>query len=389
MRGVRRALADALLRRRSRAGRPSCASPRPLAPAQRPRGLDPGPRRRRSETRRSRRRGGHRDRRRPPLPRSRTATATAPMQPARRSRARRDGTVLVEVLGSQPRPFRRARLRILSVKVGDETGHVSATWFNQPWVADKLDARAPPCSWSGSRDKRGFRVSGYEIVSGRGSARGTAARGRLAPLGIRHPRPALVPGPSRDREAEGRSGSGTGLGRRAVGAERDRGLAGGAAGPPRAGRRSAMRSGPRTSPRSMEDLSRRESGSPSKSCSSTRRCWRPASAPTARRGRRRASASRASWSTAGSSSLAVRADRGPAGGLRRDRGRPRLRRADAAAVDGRGGLGQDRGRRLLDAAGARSRLPGGADGADRDAGRAARDHPRPAAGARRRSRSRC
>ncbi len=47
-------------------------------------------------------------------------------------------TVLVEVQGSQPRPFRKGRLRMVSVKVGDDTGHVRATWFNQPWVASKL-----------------------------------------------------------------------------------------------------------------------------------------------------------------------------------------------------------------------------------------------------------
>ena len=45
--------------------------------------------------------------------------------------------------------------------------------------------------------------------------------------------------------------------------------------------------------------------------------------------------------------------------------------ADAAAADGRGRLGQDGGRALRDAARGRVRRPGGADGADRDAGRAA------------------
>ena len=38
----------------------------------------------------------------------------------------------------QPRPFRKGRLDFIGVKVGDESGHVRATWFNQPWVADKL-----------------------------------------------------------------------------------------------------------------------------------------------------------------------------------------------------------------------------------------------------------
>jgi ATP-dependent DNA helicase RecG len=75
----------------------------------------------------------------------------------------RQATVLVEVLGGKPRLFRRRGLSILSVKVGDETGAVQATWFNQPWVADKL---RPGTSLllTGSRDKRGFRVSEYEFV---------------------------------------------------------------------------------------------------------------------------------------------------------------------------------------------------------------------------------
>jgi ATP-dependent DNA helicase RecG len=75
-----------------------------------------------------------------------------------------EGTVAVEVLGSTPRPFRRRGLSIVSVKVGDESGQVRATWFNQPWVAPKL----PPGArllLTGSRDKRGLRVSEYELLS--------------------------------------------------------------------------------------------------------------------------------------------------------------------------------------------------------------------------------
>jgi ATP-dependent DNA helicase RecG len=75
------------------------------------------------------------------------------------------GTVLVEVLGSKPRPFRRPGLTITSVKVGDESGHVKATWFNQPWVADKLSP-GTRLLLTGKVTKRGFGVSEYEIVSG-------------------------------------------------------------------------------------------------------------------------------------------------------------------------------------------------------------------------------
>jgi len=85
------------------------------------------------------------------------------------------GTVLVEVLGSKPRPFRRPGLTITSVKVGDESGHAKATWFNQPWVADKLNP-GTRLLLTGKVTKRGFGVSEYEIVSA-GGAEGEEASG--------------------------------------------------------------------------------------------------------------------------------------------------------------------------------------------------------------------
>jgi ATP-dependent DNA helicase RecG len=74
-------------------------------------------------------------------------------------------TVRVEVLGAKPSTFRRRGLSITSVKVGDESGSVRASWFNQPWVAQKL-TQGTVLLLSGSRDKRGFRVSEYELVAG-------------------------------------------------------------------------------------------------------------------------------------------------------------------------------------------------------------------------------
>jgi ATP-dependent DNA helicase RecG len=73
-------------------------------------------------------------------------------------------TIQVEVLGTTPRPFRRRGLSITSVKVGDDSGHVRATWFNQPWVAPKLTP-GTGLLLTGSRDKRGFRVSEYEFIA--------------------------------------------------------------------------------------------------------------------------------------------------------------------------------------------------------------------------------
>jgi ATP-dependent DNA helicase RecG len=74
-------------------------------------------------------------------------------------------TVLVQVLGAKPRPFRKGRVSLTSVKVGDESDHIRATWFNQPWVADKLDP-GTRLLLTGKVTKRGLGVSEYEIVSG-------------------------------------------------------------------------------------------------------------------------------------------------------------------------------------------------------------------------------
>jgi ATP-dependent DNA helicase RecG len=73
------------------------------------------------------------------------------------------GTIKVEVMGSTPRPFRRRGLSIISVKVGDESGAIRASWFNQPWVAPKL-APGAALLLTGSLGKGGFRVSEYELL---------------------------------------------------------------------------------------------------------------------------------------------------------------------------------------------------------------------------------
>jgi len=89
--------------------------------------------------------------------RDRTVVPVASLEPGQKA------TVAVEVLGSAPRPFRRRGLTILTVKVGDESGTTRATWFNQPWVGQKLGPGAR-LLLTGSADKRGFRVSEYEFT---------------------------------------------------------------------------------------------------------------------------------------------------------------------------------------------------------------------------------
>jgi ATP-dependent DNA helicase RecG len=83
-------------------------------------------------------------------------------------------TVAVEVQGSQPRPFRKGRLRMVSVKVGDESGHVRATWFNQPWVAGKLTP-GTELLLTGKYSGRGFAVREWELLSNSPSAGGEGA----------------------------------------------------------------------------------------------------------------------------------------------------------------------------------------------------------------------
>jgi ATP-dependent DNA helicase RecG len=77
------------------------------------------------------------------------------------------GTVLVEVLGAKPRPFRKGRLTFVGVKVGDESGSVRATWFNQPWVAEKLEPGAQ-LLLTGKLTGKGFTVNEWELVAGAG-----------------------------------------------------------------------------------------------------------------------------------------------------------------------------------------------------------------------------
>ncbi len=76
-------------------------------------------------------------------------------------------TVQVEVLGAQPRPFRKGRLRMVSVKVGDETAHVRATWFNQPWIASKLTP-GTQLLLTGKYSGRGLAVREWELLSSAG-----------------------------------------------------------------------------------------------------------------------------------------------------------------------------------------------------------------------------
>jgi len=90
--------------------------------------------------------------------RDRTIVPVATLEPGKQA------SILVGVLGDRPSTFRRQKLSITSVKVGDDSGAVRASWFNQPWIARKLE-QGSRLLLTGSRDKRGFRVSEYEVMA--------------------------------------------------------------------------------------------------------------------------------------------------------------------------------------------------------------------------------
>jgi ATP-dependent DNA helicase RecG len=105
---------------------------------------------------------------------------------------KQQATIQVEVLGNAPRPFRRRGLSIVGVKVGDGSGAVRATWFNQPWVSAKL-VPGTQLLLSGTLGKRGFVVSEYEFVAAGprvlSEGEGGAAGSPRAVLGPPHPPP--------------------------------------------------------------------------------------------------------------------------------------------------------------------------------------------------------
>ena len=60
---------------------------------------------------------------------------------------------------------RRGRLLILTAWVSDGSGEVAATWFNQPWLADKVVAGAR-VRLRGRASRYGFNVESYDIGDG-------------------------------------------------------------------------------------------------------------------------------------------------------------------------------------------------------------------------------
>ncbi|HUQ21779.1 MAG TPA: ATP-dependent DNA helicase RecG [Gaiellaceae bacterium] len=63
----------------------------------------------------------------------------------------------------------RGRLQILTAQVSDGTGQISATWFNQPWLKDKLTP-GTPVRVRGQQNRFGFAVKSYDLNGGSATA---------------------------------------------------------------------------------------------------------------------------------------------------------------------------------------------------------------------------
>jgi len=91
-------------------------------------------------------------------------------------------TVLVRVRSARVRPTRNRRLRIVEANVADASGPLTAIWFNQAWLAERLRP-GTEVLLSGRAERRGdFRVEAHEILSDRepGSASGIHTTGLVA-----------------------------------------------------------------------------------------------------------------------------------------------------------------------------------------------------------------
>lgn len=90
-----------------------------------------------------------------------------------------EATVVAEVRTARLRPTRRRGLSILEATVADASGSIKATWFNQPWLAERLKPGVKVLL-NGRLDRRGLRVDNYELL---GTGAGAALEhGRVDPL---------------------------------------------------------------------------------------------------------------------------------------------------------------------------------------------------------------
>jgi len=69
---------------------------------------------------------------------------------------------VIEVVVRSASSRRRGRLRILTARVADTTGEVKVTWFNQPWLEERLSP-GTRIRLRGRANRYGFAVSSYDL----------------------------------------------------------------------------------------------------------------------------------------------------------------------------------------------------------------------------------
>jgi ATP-dependent DNA helicase RecG len=73
-----------------------------------------------------------------------------------------DEEAVIEATVRSASSRRRGRLRILTARVADDSGEIKATWFNQPWVEERL-APGTLVRLRGRASRFGFAVSSYDF----------------------------------------------------------------------------------------------------------------------------------------------------------------------------------------------------------------------------------
>lgn len=76
-----------------------------------------------------------------------------------------DATVAASVRSIEVRPMRNRRQKLVRAQVYDETGPMVATWFNQPWVADRLHPGSLVLLHGRLRKGADFQVKSWEAVT--------------------------------------------------------------------------------------------------------------------------------------------------------------------------------------------------------------------------------
>ncbi len=79
-----------------------------------------------------------------------------------------EATLLAEVRAVRLRPIRRRRLSIVEATVADPSGVLTASWFNQAWLAERLQP-GTRLLINGRLDRRGLRVDNYELLDAGGA----------------------------------------------------------------------------------------------------------------------------------------------------------------------------------------------------------------------------